>query len=273
MRCISPISLRDHGVSRTVPCGKCSFCLEGRRADWTFRVMQEAKDHSTAFFMTLTYRDIYSLLPVAVLMRIPVHVVKEHVQLFMKRLRKAIEPVKVRYYLVAEYGTKYGRPHYHLLLFGLPTGLEHSMEKWWPHGNVDVREFNIATAHYTMKYHVNKMDVDDGRAPPFCLMSRRPGIGARYIRTHEKFHKKTKQYYAKVHGIPTRLPRYYKDKFFTALEKRRLADEAVAAGDRDYLETVSKLADFHPDPMAYYDERRAHFNAHFKVKVNKLNIF
>lgn len=36
----------------------------------------------------------------------------------MKRLRKYLEPVKVRFFACGEYGDNTYRPHYHLILFG-----------------------------------------------------------------------------------------------------------------------------------------------------------
>lgn len=40
-----------------------------------------------------------------------------HIQLFLKRLRKRIAPLRLQYYIVSEYGGKYGRPHYHAIFF------------------------------------------------------------------------------------------------------------------------------------------------------------
>jgi hypothetical protein len=36
----------------------------------------------------------------------------------MKRLRKKIQPLKIRFFHCGEYGDKTRRPHYHALIFG-----------------------------------------------------------------------------------------------------------------------------------------------------------
>ena len=76
--------------------------------------MIEAGQHTDNAFVTLTYADDQlpdgnSLCP-------------EDVTKFLKRLRKRIDPVKIRYFLCGEYGEgSTSRPHYHLILFGLPS--------------------------------------------------------------------------------------------------------------------------------------------------------
>ena len=93
-------------------CGQCIPCRINRKRLWTHRLMLESFSHSDATFVTLTYDpEKYSgesLRP-------------EDVTKFLKRLRRKLEPKKLRYYLVGEYGDKTGRPHYHIALFGFPN--------------------------------------------------------------------------------------------------------------------------------------------------------
>lgn len=140
----------------------------------------EALKHDGSSFVTLTYADEHlpeggSLCP-----RDP--------QLFLKRLRKAIHPLKLRYYLVGEYGDRTFRPHYHLALFGVPQEAYQTIADAWsvngsPLGHVVVGSLTFESAGYVAGYVTKKMTSEDdprlgGRHPEFARMSTRPGIGA-----------------------------------------------------------------------------------------------
>lgn len=85
-------------------------CRVDRTRDWATRIAHEATLHDENVFLTLTYSDEYLPDDYSVSAR--------PLQLFMKRLRKAIAPVKVRFFACGEYGDDNGRPHYHAILFG-----------------------------------------------------------------------------------------------------------------------------------------------------------
>ena len=108
----------------TVPCGKCIGCRLDYSRQWANRCMLEMQYHDEAWFVTLTYDQAHVPLSwyddpntgeafQAMTLR------KRDFQLFMKRLRKAYEPQKIRYFAAGEYGDKKLRPHYHAILFGL----------------------------------------------------------------------------------------------------------------------------------------------------------
>ena len=99
-----------------VPCGKCVACLESRRREWIKRLALESTLHDSSSFITLTYDDKH--LPSDGFAS------KSDVQRFLKRFRHAgrdydffMPPFK--YFIVCEYGSKHGRPHYHGLIFGI----------------------------------------------------------------------------------------------------------------------------------------------------------
>lgn len=100
-----------------VPCGKCPACLESRRNEWCKRLMLEATSHAVNSFCTLTYDDIH--LPSDRKAN------KSHIQLFVKRFRHAQRDYNVpdfdnfAYFIASEYGSKFGRPHYHGIMFGV----------------------------------------------------------------------------------------------------------------------------------------------------------
>lgn len=155
--------------------------------------MLEAGLHAENSFVTLTYADDNlpdggSLLP-------------DDLQLWLKRFRTAIEPVRVRFYAVGEYGDESWRPHYHVILFGYPCCVEGAtrydregrevvccdtcrlLARTWDYGRIDSRNLERGSAEYVCGYTVKKLnkDRDDllgGRHPEFARQSRRPGIGS-----------------------------------------------------------------------------------------------
>lgn len=263
MRCISPITLRrPHGFD-VVPCNKCNFCLQTRRNDWTFRLVQESRKQVYSDFLTLTYTD--ANLPVGGTL------VKDHCILFLKRLRKMLPPKTVRYYLVGEYGTETGRCHYHAIAFGIPQEVDLSLI--WTYGHVDRRPVEIGAMHYVTKYHVNRYGDHGGREPPFALMSRRPGIGFNYVASHTNWHRVDFRNYAQVNGIVTRLPRYYKEKIFSESERKALAEISRVSGEVAEFEALEKLRKFHPDVYQYWDERVTREYESIVQKCNTKNLF
>lgn len=150
--------------------------------------MLESLVHEASCFVTLTYDDAH--LPV------DGSVNPDHTRDWIKRLRFAIYPQKVRYFLCGEYGDETWRPHYHACLFGLgpeiglrPRPDEPSLiERTWSDGFCLVGDFNENSAQYVAGYVVKKMTAKDdwrldGRHPEFVRMSRRPGLGASAMKT------------------------------------------------------------------------------------------
>lgn len=119
----------------------------------------------------------------------------DEVRLWMYRLRKALAPARVRFFLVAEYGEKSYRPHYHLSVFGAAAltpfngRLFHQIvHSTWSRGHVLVADFSPATAAYVsgyiVKHLVDRMDpVMATLRPVFTRQSLRPGLGATFMRT------------------------------------------------------------------------------------------
>lgn len=106
-----------------------------------------------------------------------------HTQKWLKRLRKAVQPRKIRYYLAGEYGDLNGRPHYHAILFGLGPADSNIVQSTWGMGHTLTVECNQFTIQYTCGYIVKKLTRAgdprlEGRYPEFARQSNRPGIGA-----------------------------------------------------------------------------------------------
>lgn len=111
--CLSPIIDKNGYV---LACGKCMECRLTRSNEWSYRLMDESSLYVDKFFLTLTYNEAH----------LPKNgdLCRRDLQLFIKRLRKRISPVKIRYFYCGEYGSEKGRCHYHLIVFGwLPNDL------------------------------------------------------------------------------------------------------------------------------------------------------
>jgi len=150
-------------------------------------------------FITLSYSD--ENLPVVD--GVP-NLVKMHLQQWLKRIRRASEPLRLRFYAVGEYGDASERPHYHVILFGYPECSRGRTKRGfnstradavgccdncrrifdtWTFGDVDCGAVTRHSAGYVAGYCVKKMTAPDdhrlrGRCPEFARMSLRPGIGA-----------------------------------------------------------------------------------------------
>lgn len=160
--------------------------------------MLETRLHPDNAFVTLTYSD--TLLPLTPEGRSTLRA--KDAQDWLKRLRKMIEPSRIRYYLVGEYGDESQRPHYHAAVFNLPTcragqtnysraGLRccsscELVRKSWPHGNIYLGNLGVESAQYICGYVTKKMTMRDdarldGREPEFARMSLVPGIGRDFM--------------------------------------------------------------------------------------------
>lgn len=172
MKCKTPFFVKDFKI--LVPCGKCLSCRINKRSAWTGRMLLELQSWPYAMFLTLTYSD--ENLPN------PPHVSKRDLQLFFKRLRKAFEPQKLRYYACGEYGEGFGRPHYHAIVYGFdPLNEVHRdlVRRAWPFGFVYFGDASINSMQYVAGYVAKKLNKwDDGRPAEFTLMSRRPALGS-----------------------------------------------------------------------------------------------
>lgn len=168
------------------PCGQCLPCRLNRRRLWTHRILLETKLHGDNSFITLTYNEAHKPLCGSL--------VKKDYQDFLKRLRK--QHGKFRYFLVGEYGDHSWRPHYHAILFGVPTcrhgqtDIKRSyccaacsgISTIWGKGNVYLGAVTQESVQYVCGYVVKKMTKKDdprllGRPPEFSSMSLKPGIG------------------------------------------------------------------------------------------------
>lgn len=172
MKCLNPFPIRS-GIR--AGCGDCIPCRINKRRLWAARIVLEAQLHEHSVFVTLTYDDghlpsDYSLQP-------------RDLRLFLKRLRKALAPLRVRFFAVGEYGDLSQRPHYHLVIFGIGLASSDLIDKAWGKGFTYCGDVTEQSAMYVCGYTIKKMTSTDdsrldGRYPEFSRMSNRPGIAA-----------------------------------------------------------------------------------------------
>lgn len=208
-----------------VPCGQCIACRLNYARDWSFRIMQESAKYPFNIFLTLTYDDEH-------LLNNPTRsLIKRDVQLFLKRLRKALAPRKVRFFASGEYGEKYQRPHYHLIMFNVSQADKFIIERCWTYGFVYIGSVTFDSASYVAKYAVKKLNgkkkafyEEKHIEPEFGLMSRRPGIGQVYLDNHEDYMREHNFVIRK--GQKMRVPRFYEDKMYpTGTDERKQHQE------------------------------------------------
>lgn len=157
------------------PCGQCVPCRINRSRVWVLRLLLELELHSDACFLTLTYNEEHY--PAGG------NLVPRDLQLFLKRLRYNLPGRDIRYFAVGEYGEARGRPHYHLILFGVGKQHLEAIEKSWNLGFSYVGDVTVESARYVAGYVIKGWTKDrvelEGRHPEFARMSRRPALGFR----------------------------------------------------------------------------------------------
>lgn len=238
MQCINQKTIWPHrsvewvdagGVEKpiSVPCGKCIPCTVNKRMDWCFRLEQEHKVSKSAYFVTLTYDQKH--------IRTSGSLCKRDLQLYLKRLRKRhVDGARIRYYAVGEYGSKSGRPHYHILLFN--SDQEHIRASWCDSkgrsiGLVHVGSISARSISYVTKYMIQKDEYPQDLEPPFALMSRAYGIGGNYLSdAMVDWHRDNDANYAPIErGRKGRLPRFYREKIWHRdKDKERISAAALA---------------------------------------------
>lgn len=224
-----------------IPCGKCDSCIEQRTKSWAIRCCLEAGQYKENCFLTLTYNE--KCLPKGGLC-------KKDVFRFIKRLRNYYG-AGIRYYGCGEYGSKYDRPHYHIILFNFfpddakcvapgPFGgfyyTSKKLQELWKFGFVSVGDLSYNSCAYVARY-CNKKIKDIGvlrMNPEFSFMSRRPGIGENYFKEHFDSLVETDRIYVNINGKVLFSSFRYFDKLIDRIDPEKLQelkDKRIAAGE------------------------------------------
>lgn len=231
-----------------VDCGHCRACRLKQRLTWVQRIYQESTYFGGKILrVDLTYDQDHLPLCRGVCTR--------HLQLFIKRLRKAIK-TPFKYFIGAEYGPKTFRPHYHIIFLGLSLVHINSIFHAW--GKCQVSGFRFKqiidsrpekAIGYVVGYCAKKLGVyfgkhfieQYGRKPPFQLQS--VGIGKRYA-IDNVYLRNTG--YLRIRGKDVIPPRYYRK--ILGIDSSRYRDKIVDS----QLSTIRTVARINETPMSDY---------------------
>lgn len=258
MTCLNPIRL-PQGIF--VPCGKCISCRVNRQEEWIFRLEKEMlRAIGSSYAITLTYSDDY----VPWDQETGLVLDKEDLQLFTKRLSNYASRKKMprdyngtriifenenqyKYYAVGEYGEKRQRPHFHIIVLNYPV-IDHNqfgdiVDFAWTDENRKSKGFTYVdklttkAIRYVVGYIVENKKKE---FQAFSMISK--NIGKVYLTLdNQRYHRQNvNQYAKKINGTHIKLPRYYRDKFFTRLDKEKIykkgLDFFTKKSDKDFLQ-------------------------------------
>lgn len=224
MKCFSRIWLAKQKIF--TQCGKCLACRINRISTWKLRLVNEIDSHRWTVVATLTYDEEncpenYGLRP-------------EDVTKYIKRLRKTINGNekefldkkkkiknpkfrKIKYYYCGEYGDRYDRPHYHIILYGMNFNDKRLIEDSWGMGKVEVDKPDVEYIGYVAGY-INKKIIGkketyiyeklQGRKAPYQRASQ--GIGEEWALKNREMIEEQKKIRLGQKDFP--VPRYYRKK-------------------------------------------------------------
>lgn len=243
LNCSKPVRLK--GTNMFVPCTRCTQCKIQKARELSLRMMHQLQYEKKASFITLTYSDSYLLESGNAIGNLR----KEELQKFFKRLRKQLPDRNIKYFACGEYGEKYGRPHYHAIIFGI-TFEEHKKHhyrgvyqalsgpavKSWDHGAVYIGTVTHFSTSYVAKYvhkkYNKKMEAfyGQGRRQPFHVISN--GIGKEFA--IQNMYQIMENAYVLQRGHKVGVPKYYRylyqkeapeDLYTSFVEKLRIQGE------------------------------------------------
>ena len=289
----NPYSDIDH--SFPLPCRQCTGCRTEYARQWAMRLVLEQQAWDNNIFITLTYDNEH----------LPEHntLVKKDFQLFMKRLRKKKSASKknpIRFFHAGEYGEKFGRPHYHAILFntnfsdrevlqghkGLTTSK--TLDKLWGKGHTSIGDVTFQSASYVAGYIQKKINgpmekninpktglrhyeimTADGeiitRQKEYSTMSRNPGIAGLWLPKHHTDIYPSDTIH--INGMEMQPPKYF-DRVFEH-------DQITFPGGSDIIKKIKekrvekgkKFAHLRtPEALAYLEKIHKAKNALYKRK-------
>lgn len=224
------------------------------------RMLHECDSWPSSIFITLTYSDV----------NLPQNssLVKEHFQLFIKRLRKRLENEgrQIKYFACGEYGDKNTykqfdkvkvgseRPHYHAIIFGMSLEDEDKnkiMDAWpyadWSVASIRNNSFGLAekdSINYVSQYIDKKLSGEEeekflqtNRLPVFRLLSQ--GIGKKHCLENSNQYVNNEK--ITMFGVNQSFPRYYLK--LLNLEKSSFREERANQKSMDLVEYYTDLAD------------------------------
>lgn len=196
MSCVSPILVKTKTGVVNAPCGRCLSCCIAKQSALSFLCQKELQRvYSSglgASFLTLTYNK--NNVPYVSEKSCYQTLSKSDLQKYLKRLRRYIERSNlptIRFLACGEYGDSLGRPHYHLVIFGLSDYLARKFTRSaWKLGLFQVGPLLPGGLRYVLKYmtksrtdrEIEQFYNSQGIQKPFIQHSQ--GLGRDWIFNH-----------------------------------------------------------------------------------------
>lgn len=209
MKCLFPFVIKSGSFEEIITCGKCIVCLENRIKTWFIRIMCEIGYADYAKFITLTYRD--EEVPMINGVETLRH---KDFQDYIKRVRKMLGDIRMKYYMCGEYGERMGRPHYHavILLYGdlKKKKSQEILQSKWSKGFVHIGTVTPKSVRYCLDYlnKLAKKEYDINQVRPYQKVSQ--GFGLNYMLDNEKQISELK--YLAYNNVKYEVPRYFRKK-------------------------------------------------------------
>ena len=190
--CLYPVSINvtdslGNVHKMYVPCGRCIACHDQKRNEWVSRMCLHSLTHRYCYFVTLTYGSYnlydfknhpfredwlmtkprlstknYTNTPKCM----PSLLRQEHLTKFLKRLRIELG-FDISYCAAGEYGEKYLRPHFHLIIWSAkPINYENIVNAWsykcYAVSPTDIRRYNgKQPKECTFRFLIGRVDFHD----------------------------------------------------------------------------------------------------------------
>lgn len=144
---------KKDGRTMYIPCGTCIGCTKSKAQGWALRCLLELQQHECGTMTTLTYNPKNE----------PITLIKRHLQLFHKRLRRRKAARSIRHFSSGEYGEENGRPHYHTILFGAHEKLDRDrIQDAWGLGHAHTVAVTPSAIGYVAGYCAKKYNAAKG---------------------------------------------------------------------------------------------------------------
>lgn len=178
--CTNPLKIVVKGEEVTVKCGKCDTCKREKSQEWAIKLINEAKYHKKACFITLTFDNSILLDKNSKAYKYGANASfvyhidnsKEYFKKFIKRLRRKFEGTSITFFHVGEYGEKTHRPHHHAIIYGInfdedriqiqnsksnkPQFYSKTLNELWACGRTTIQDLNSNNTIYICQYSLKK---------------------------------------------------------------------------------------------------------------------
>lgn len=231
MLCTNPREIRTtfHPLKKglttymLVPCGICMACRINRATMWSDILLHELTQWQEACFITLTYNDKHLPITTNVIGKPEKYkhtLCKRDMTLFIKRLRRFLEPKKIKLLYAGEYGEESLRPHYHAIIFGLPPSSKTKLFIYKIWGKCEWQSLDVSVCipqtisyvtGYVLKKVMGKCEKSEyGNAqPPFMHASQKLGE----VWLEKNFERLEREGFIHIFNSKHPIPRKYRKKF------------------------------------------------------------